>query len=170
MGLHNPRQTPIGVDAVYWKIVQTDVNWVRKSCVVTLAGWVNKDARDNGKDPFSYEAFTWGGEQFPFVGPDDRRPFGDIVAGVYFIIKLYPGWENSTDVLEENQNPIPPQDPPQDPPVDPADNGRPRDPVTSMVQSLKTIQPERETKQTKTRGKNVTRAKTTKEGSRSTKE
>lgn len=55
-----------GTETTYWKIVDTNINWLTKSSHITLCGWVDKQARLDGKQPTDQRSYDWGGTEFPF--------------------------------------------------------------------------------------------------------
>ncbi len=55
-----------GTNTTYWKIVDLNINWLTKSSHVTLCGWVDKDARLDGKQPTDQRTYDWSGDDFPF--------------------------------------------------------------------------------------------------------
>ena len=50
----------------YWKIIETNINWLTKNSHCTLAGYVNQQARLDNKQPLESQSFDWSGDQFPF--------------------------------------------------------------------------------------------------------
>jgi len=68
MALIKSTTLPYDGDAVsaYWKIIETNINCVAKSSHVTIACWINKQARLDGKQPFTSQSFDWSGDDFPF--------------------------------------------------------------------------------------------------------
>lgn len=57
MALSKPKQLPSAVTIDYWRIIEINVNLLRSSAVVTLAGYISQSARDNGAAPL--DAFSW---------------------------------------------------------------------------------------------------------------
>jgi hypothetical protein len=67
MALLKKKQDPYGNGGIeYFKIIETNINWLDKTCHITLAGYVNQKARDEGKQPIESESFNWANEEFPF--------------------------------------------------------------------------------------------------------
>jgi hypothetical protein len=51
----------------YWKIIETNINWLSRGSHVTIACYVNKQARIDGKQPILTRSFDWSGQDdFPF--------------------------------------------------------------------------------------------------------
>jgi hypothetical protein len=50
----------------YYKIVETNIDWLKKTCHVVLAGYYNERARIDGKQSIECIAFDWQGNDFPF--------------------------------------------------------------------------------------------------------
>ena len=50
----------------YFKIVETNINWLNRSSHITLVGWVDRQARLDGKQPIISRSYDWSGEDFPF--------------------------------------------------------------------------------------------------------
>lgn len=50
----------------YWKIVETNINWLTRSSHVTLACYLNQDSRIALKQPITSRSFDWSGDEFPF--------------------------------------------------------------------------------------------------------
>lgn len=71
MALDKKIQTNFGVDATYWKVVEVNINWHANCVHITMLGWVDRIARDSGKQPIDQRTFDWNGEDFPFV---DKEP------------------------------------------------------------------------------------------------
>ena len=56
----------IGIDAEYWKIIETNINYLTKNSHVTMAGYISEQTRLDGKNPATSVAFDWAGDEFPF--------------------------------------------------------------------------------------------------------
>lgn len=50
----------------YFKIVETNINWLTRSAHIVLAGWINEQARLDGKEPMDTKSFDLAGDEFPF--------------------------------------------------------------------------------------------------------
>ena len=50
----------------YWRVIETNINWQNKSSHVVIAGYINKKARTDNKQPIECVAFDWSGTEFPF--------------------------------------------------------------------------------------------------------
>ena len=119
MALKKALETQYGVNAEYWAISQTNVNWRERSIHVVVLGWPSREAAQQGHTPLDAKTRDWAGAQFPFVGLGDSRPFNEAVAMVYLALKMEPGsdFAGAEDILEDGQAPIPVPDPiPVDPP------------------------------------------------------
>lgn len=66
MALKKTKILSTGVSGEYWKIMSVDVQYPN-TANVRLGLYLNKDARDSGKQPLLFEAFT-----LQFVGEADR--------------------------------------------------------------------------------------------------
>jgi len=68
MALIKSTNLPYDGEAVeaYWKIIETNINWLTKSSHVTISAWIDQEARENGKQPFASKSFDWSGADFPF--------------------------------------------------------------------------------------------------------
>ena len=67
MALQKLKDDPYGNGGInYWKIVETNINWLDKFSHVTLAGYLSRDARLAEKRPFEIQSFNWSGDEFPF--------------------------------------------------------------------------------------------------------
>lgn len=53
MALQKTVETPFGVNADYWRIGMIQTHFVAKTIVVSMFGYIDKEARDNGKDCIS---------------------------------------------------------------------------------------------------------------------
>ena len=66
MALQIELLTKFGTPATYWKIVETNINWHEKRSHITLAGWIDKQARLDGHTPIDFRTFDWSGTEYPF--------------------------------------------------------------------------------------------------------
>jgi len=68
MALIKSTNLPYDGEAVeaYWKIIETNINWLTKSSHVTISAWIDQEARENGKQPFTSRSFDWSGDEFDF--------------------------------------------------------------------------------------------------------
>ncbi|MBI5954458.1 MAG: hypothetical protein HY865_22605 [Chloroflexi bacterium] len=62
-----------GSDTSYWKIVATDINWHEKTAHITMSGWIDKEARDNGSAAIDQKTFDLIDTDFPFVGKEPQN-------------------------------------------------------------------------------------------------
>lgn len=51
----------------YWKIIETNINWLNSTAHVTVGGWVSEQARLDGKDPLDTRSYDFMADNFPFV-------------------------------------------------------------------------------------------------------
>jgi hypothetical protein len=51
MAFKKAKQLNTGITIDYWRIVQINTNCDRQDCVITICGYLNKEARDNGANP-----------------------------------------------------------------------------------------------------------------------
>lgn len=62
--------TPNPFDGVaeecYYKIIETNINYLYNTAHVSMGGWLDKASRDDGKNPIISESFDWSGDEFPF--------------------------------------------------------------------------------------------------------
>lgn len=78
-----------GVDAAYHRIVVGTVDFVRGFTRVTLASYVDADARQNGCAPLAQKGLAFGS-----LPPFD----GDPRIWAYAQLKTLPQWANASDV------------------------------------------------------------------------
>lgn len=50
----------------YWKVIETNINWLNRTAHVVLAGWVNAKAKEDGKSPMDTKSYDYTEENFPF--------------------------------------------------------------------------------------------------------
>lgn len=103
MALQKQKDTQFGIKANYWKVVQTNINWLDKKANIIMAGFENEASRRANNTALSrvnyeYEEILDIGDKiispFPFV-PED-----DIVAKSYELIKQTKDFEKSLDIFE----------------------------------------------------------------------
>lgn len=100
MGLLKAMPTGMGVDAVYWKVSTTEIDWHKRQAQVRLLGFVSQDARQTGKFPVKQVILTFGGMSPAEAMYDGSFPFtfeGDTVKEAYQRIKTIPGWTDAQD-------------------------------------------------------------------------
>lgn len=51
----------------YFKIIETNINWLNNTAHVVVAGWINEQARIDGKEPMDSIAYDFTADNFPFV-------------------------------------------------------------------------------------------------------
>jgi len=91
MALVLAKATNYGVDAAYWKVAVTNINWHSRAAHVDLLGFVSEDARRTEKNPIAVCSYDWSGEGFPF---DLER---NIVADTYAQVKTLEEWAGAED-------------------------------------------------------------------------
>jgi hypothetical protein len=64
--LKNLQKDNTGVFCEYWRLAQVNISYLRKDCHIDLVGYVNKAARDDGKEPIDSRSFDWAESEFPF--------------------------------------------------------------------------------------------------------
>lgn len=67
----------------YWKIVQTNINWLNNTSHVVLAGFLNQQTREDGKQPMQLENFDWSGDDFPFSIEEMNKLDNNVVKIAY---------------------------------------------------------------------------------------
>jgi hypothetical protein len=87
MALQIAKQLDTGVTIDYWRIVQINTNCDRQDCVITICGYLNKEARDNGANPIY--AIQWDlGLDF-FLAEVQKGQAGDkLRTTLYNLLKL----------------------------------------------------------------------------------
>lgn len=73
MALSKKIKTNLGIDATYWKIVDLNINWLDKTSHISLLGWVDKNARDNGLKPLTQRNFDFNNVEFPFIDEEPQN-------------------------------------------------------------------------------------------------
>ena len=73
MALIKKIKTNLGIDATYWKIVDLNINWLDKTSHISLLGWVDKNARDNGLKPLTQRNFDFNNVEFPFIDEEPQN-------------------------------------------------------------------------------------------------
>jgi len=64
MALQKEIITPYGVTASYWRIIELSINYAYKIAKIRLAGYINKEARDNGVTPIEVKLFNCNPKEF----------------------------------------------------------------------------------------------------------
>jgi len=67
MALKISRKTTYGVNAEYWKVTETNINWHEKQATIILSGFANEKVRLDGAFPITKQTFGWIGADFPFT-------------------------------------------------------------------------------------------------------
>lgn len=50
----------------YWKIIESNINWLTKNSHIVMAGYVDKQARDDLRQPLDFRSYDWANDEFPF--------------------------------------------------------------------------------------------------------
>lgn len=67
MALYKQKEDIYGNSGIkYWRIIETNIDWANRQSHITLAGYVDKQARMDGKQPLECVSFDWNGDDFPF--------------------------------------------------------------------------------------------------------
>lgn len=67
MALQLSKPNPYGgSDVTYWKIADLNINYSSQTSHISLLGFIDKKARDQGKQAVMSVSFDWSGENFPF--------------------------------------------------------------------------------------------------------
>lgn len=102
---------PIGVDAEYWKLIESNLNWWTQAAHVVIGGWLDQQARLDLKQPLVTVAFDLSAqaqtdENGSVIAPAFSDVFGidylDIenvnpVAAAYVMIKAHPMFSGAED-------------------------------------------------------------------------
>lgn len=79
-----------GTSCEYWRVYETNICWAEQTAHVTLAGYLNKEARDAGKRPMETKSFDYAPVDFPFplnkLGEPDTNP----ISVTYETLKAVP--------------------------------------------------------------------------------
>jgi hypothetical protein len=75
MALKLTKTFPQGYQGGYWKLIQTNVDWLNRTSHVDLALYLDKATRDSkpGQGVMFCQGFDWSGDDFPFVDGVDLR-------------------------------------------------------------------------------------------------
>jgi len=93
MALQKNIESQSGAIATYHKIMENSIDWVQKAAVITMASYVDKNARDNDKAPLMYGRYQWGGGDFPY-GTDESENIREVT---YDKLKTLPEWADAVD-------------------------------------------------------------------------
>lgn len=66
MAIKLARILDTGFTGDYWKIIQTNINYLDKYSNIVMALFKDKVARDAGKSPITSVSYGWHGDDFPF--------------------------------------------------------------------------------------------------------
>ncbi len=101
MALIKSEETNYGVTATYWHVFSTDVQWKAMRANITLVGYVDENARRNGKDAVATKSFNVNIMPFAMVPIQNMLELGSLVYG---IVKYYINeFQDAEDKLEEGQ-------------------------------------------------------------------
>ncbi len=91
MALLKEIKTVYGVSASYWRIVETNINWLSRCAHVTIAGYVDGEARNTGNQPLMLMHFDFFDYNFPFTKEEAVR------REAYEAIKTMPEFAGAED-------------------------------------------------------------------------
>jgi hypothetical protein len=90
MALKKKMDLPNGTSCEYFRIYETNICWAERSAHITLAGYLNQEAREAGKRPMETKSFDYRGDEFPFslnkLGEPDTNP----ISVAYEALKAVP--------------------------------------------------------------------------------
>ena len=101
MALIKSEDTNYGVSATYWHVFTTNVQWKTMRANIVLVGYVDENARRNGKDYVATKSFNVDILPFAMVPIQNMLELGSLVYG---IVKYYISeFKDAEDKLEEGQ-------------------------------------------------------------------
>lgn len=92
MALQKSINTSYGIQAAYWKVGQTKVDFHNKTCSVRVIGFVNAQARTDLMQSISSKDYQFNGEAFTF---DVEQK---LIAQIYAKVKAQADFSGATDV------------------------------------------------------------------------
>lgn len=100
MALEIIKTAPIGVDVMYWKVMKTNIDWGMGRANIGVAGFLDKKARAEAKDPiicinFQYET----PKEFGLILPFQFTPTNNVVEKAYELIKKEEYFTGAKDLL-----------------------------------------------------------------------
>ena len=104
MALDIKKDTMYGISATYFKILETNINYLNGVCHVTLAGYADKVARDAGAEPLMLIHFDWPEgpdgvvKNMPITISEQNKLDKNTVSIAYTVIKSLSAWKNALDV------------------------------------------------------------------------
>lgn len=109
MALVKTKTLENGFEAEYWKVLETNINYLNKNSHVTIGLYKDKQARIDGKRPVETQSFDWAGDNFPFtVGAMEQE---NVIAISYEKIKepkletvVIPGIDGEPDTEEQRDS------------------------------------------------------------------
>lgn len=84
MALGLTKNTLYGVDATYWRLAQSNIDWATKTLYLCLVGYISKEARDANSIPITQETIIFKDEEFPLLAVNG----GDIRSILYNSVKV----------------------------------------------------------------------------------
>jgi len=98
MALEITKTTQYGNNATYWRVVETNVNWIRDDSHVTLAGYISSKERNAGNAPIATVNLDWPSEDNPFVLSELDKANTNTISVAYKKIKTLDEWKDAKDV------------------------------------------------------------------------
>ena len=87
MALQKTKITIFGAPVSYWKVVETNVNWLNALSHITVAGYISKEASDSRLAPIESVSFDLNGADFPFNVDFSATNLSQLFAGFYSKVK-----------------------------------------------------------------------------------
>ena len=91
MALLKEVMTSYGVNATYWKVIITQINWEKSIAIFKLAGWISEEA-SSLYEPIQINTIEFSGVDFIFTSESD------ILVQAYNSIKTKAEWIDALDV------------------------------------------------------------------------
>lgn len=101
MALIKAQSTNFGVDATYWHILSSNIFWKTMRAEVTVVGYVDENARRDGKDFVATKSFNIDILPFAAVPVTGLMEMGSMVYGI--VKYKIPEFQDAEDKLEEGQ-------------------------------------------------------------------
>ena len=90
MALEVAIETDTGAAAVYWRVIEVNLNYFAGVGAIALAGYLDQAARDKGKRPLEARQFPIQGDDFKAFTPDElSKDTVNPVSAAYAFIKAY---------------------------------------------------------------------------------
>ena len=93
MALQISKQTQYGVEATYWKLESTTINYTAETVVATFAGYLDADTRLT-HEPITQHVVTFDAVSFPF----DPQADENVPTVLYNKVKLLDFFTGAIDV------------------------------------------------------------------------